>query len=131
MADRIQSFSERLNIAMMERNVKQIDLAQMTGLKKQQISQYVNGKFEAKQDGLYRLAKALNVNEAWLMGYDVPMGASDPVLDDIDEVWQLRDELHKRPEMKILFNATKHVKKEDIEKVAALMDSLAKDYRDE
>lgn len=37
------------------------------------ISQYVSGKVKPNQDKLSILALALNVNEAWLMGYDVPM----------------------------------------------------------
>ncbi|MFB1518430.1 XRE family transcriptional regulator, partial [Staphylococcus aureus] len=35
------------------------------------ISDYLNGKYEAKQDKVFELAKALNVNEAWLMGFDI------------------------------------------------------------
>jgi hypothetical protein len=33
----------------------------------------LSGKYLAKQDNIYKLASVLNVNEAWLMGYDVPM----------------------------------------------------------
>lgn len=36
------------------------------------MSQYLHGSFEPKQQNLYALAKALDVSEAWLMGYDVP-----------------------------------------------------------
>ena len=35
--------------------------------------QYKTGKYEPMQDALYKLATALNVNVAWLMGHDVPM----------------------------------------------------------
>lgn len=37
------------------------------------ISQYVSGKVEPSQWKLTILAKALNVSEVWLMGYDVPI----------------------------------------------------------
>lgn len=40
-------------------------------LNKSDLSQYVSGKVEPNQDKLFILARALNVNEAWLMGYDV------------------------------------------------------------
>lgn len=40
---------------------------------KSDISQYVSGKVEPGQDKLTILGLALNVSEAWLMGYDVPM----------------------------------------------------------
>lgn len=55
------------------RNMRQVDVAEKSGLDKAQISQYKNGKYEPMQDALYKLAKALNVNVAWLMGHDVPM----------------------------------------------------------
>ena len=73
MSKRIQTFSQRLNEAMSIRDMKQVDLIQATGIKKQKISQYVNGLFEAKQEALYLLAKTLDVSESWLMGYDVPI----------------------------------------------------------
>ena len=55
------------------RNMKQADLVNMTGIGKSSISTYLSGDYEPKQKNLYRLAKALDVNESWLMGYDVPM----------------------------------------------------------
>ena len=42
-------------------------------MNKNDLSQYVNGKTEPGQEKLTILGLALNVNEAWLMGYDVPM----------------------------------------------------------
>ena len=42
-------------------------------MNKSDISQYVSGKVEPNQDKLFVLGNALNVSEAWLMGYDVPM----------------------------------------------------------
>lgn len=69
----VDSFVNRLNQAMKIRNLKAVDLVERTGIRKQQISQYVNGKFEAKQRSIFLLSQALDVNEAWLMGYDVPM----------------------------------------------------------
>jgi len=67
------TFQNRLLTAMNIRNMKAVDLAKATGLSKARISQYTNGVYEAKQQALYVLAKALNVSEAWLMGYDTDM----------------------------------------------------------
>ena len=69
----IDTFANRLNTAMRIRNIKASELSEKTGISKSSLSEYMNGKYEAKQDGVYLLAKALNVNEAWLMGLDVPM----------------------------------------------------------
>lgn len=72
----MDTFQNRLNQAMEIRNMRQVDLARKSGLPKAQISQYQSGKYEAMQDALYRLAKALSVNVEWLMGHDVPMEIS-------------------------------------------------------
>lgn len=67
------TFKNRLNEIMTIRNIKPVELAKKTGLSKAQISQYTNGVYEAKQIALLKLAIALDVSEAWLMGCDVPM----------------------------------------------------------
>ena len=74
--------SDRLREIMSERNLRQVDILNMTlpyckkyevKMNKSDISQYVSGKVEPNQDKLAVLGMALNLNEAWLMGYDVPM----------------------------------------------------------
>jgi transcriptional regulator with XRE-family HTH domain len=67
------SFQHRFIEAMQIRGMRQVDVAEKSGLDKAQISQYKTGKYEPMQDALYKLAKALDVNVAWLMGHDVPM----------------------------------------------------------
>ena len=68
----MDNFSDRLKKILSEKMLKQTDLARMTGIDKSLISNYISGKYKAKQDNLYLIAQALNVSEAWLMGYDVP-----------------------------------------------------------
>ena len=65
--------ANRLKRAMEIRNMKAIDLHDKTGIGKSSISQYMNGKVKPKQDRIYLMAQALNVDELWLMGHDVPM----------------------------------------------------------
>lgn len=84
---KIKTFAERLNEALILRDIKSSDLADKTGLDKPAISQYLSGKYTAKQDNLTKLAKALNVNETWLMGYDVDMKIqSNLILEKLKEV---------------------------------------------
>ena len=77
---------QRLNYLMVERNLKQKDILNLTQelcekydvkFNKSDISQYVSGKTEPNQDKLFILSEALNVNVAWLMGFDVPMKKSN------------------------------------------------------
>ena len=69
----VEEFSNRLKYAMNIKGIKAAQLSKATGIKPPLISDYLSGKYKAKQDKVFLLAKALNVNEAWLMGYDVPM----------------------------------------------------------
>lgn len=69
----VESFSDRLKKAMASKQYKQIDLCNKTGIDKALISNYLSGKYKAKSDKLHQLAKALDVSEGWLMGYDVDM----------------------------------------------------------
>ncbi len=83
----IDTFSNRLQKAMNLKNMKQVDLVEKTNIDKSLISNYLKGKYKAKQDNLYLLAKILNVSEAWLMGYDVPMERnSEDILNKIGAI---------------------------------------------
>jgi phage repressor protein C with HTH and peptisase S24 domain len=71
---------------MSKQNLRQVDILEKTKtlsqnmgpkISKADLSQYVNDKVEPRQDKLYILAQALNVSEAWLMGFDVPLVKQD------------------------------------------------------
>lgn len=64
---------DRLNEAMQMRGLRAIDLVDRTGIPKNTLSYYLSGKTEPKADRIYALAVALDVSEAWLLGYDVPL----------------------------------------------------------
>ncbi len=73
MNDLIDSFANRLSKILLIRNIKPIELSEKTGIDKSKISSYMSGRYKAKQDGIHILSQVLNVDPAWLMGYDVPM----------------------------------------------------------
>ena len=79
---KVSNSAERLKHIMTDRGLKQVDILTMCkpyceryGVKmnKSDMSQYVSGKSEPSQDKLVVLAMALNVQESWLMGFDVPI----------------------------------------------------------
>ena len=82
--------SERLKCLMSERQLRQVDILNLckpycekynVKVDKNHISQYINGKAEPRQDKLSILAMALDVDEAWLIGFDVPMKkTSEPTI---------------------------------------------------
>ena len=73
MNEQKEACYKRIRQGMELRGMKAVDLVQATGIGKSAISQYISGKYEPKQVAIHKIAKALNVSEAWLMGYDVPM----------------------------------------------------------
>lgn len=68
-----ESCASRIRQGLSIRKMTQQELCEKTGIKKSAMSQYCRGAFEPKQDKVALIATALDVDEAWLMGYDVPM----------------------------------------------------------
>lgn len=73
--------SQRLNQYMKKNNLRQIDILNKAKpfcekynikIGDNDLSQYVNGKVTPSEKKLCVLSEALNINEVWLMGYDVP-----------------------------------------------------------
>ena len=78
MADkRPAEIKDRLREAMELRGMRAVDLAEATEVPKSAISFYLAGKSKPKADRLYIIAQALDINEAWLLGYDVPIRRTD------------------------------------------------------
>lgn len=64
---------ERIRQGLEIREITQTQLAARANIDKGQLSSYISGKYKPRQNNIDALAAALNVNEAWLMGFDVPM----------------------------------------------------------
>lgn len=68
-----ESCAIRIKKALSIRNMKQSELCEKTKIPKSALSEYISGAYEPKQDRVFILAQALNVDPVWLMGFDVPM----------------------------------------------------------
>lgn len=68
--DKVETFAARLKKAIDIRGITQAELAKQTGISTSSISHYLKGDWEGKQDAVYAIALALDVSEAWLMGFD-------------------------------------------------------------
>lgn len=69
----MNDISSRIKHALKHRNIKAKELSEMTGISRSSISEWLSGKYEPKQDKIFIIANALNVDEAWLLGLDVPI----------------------------------------------------------
>lgn len=76
----MNTFSARLKRAMEARKITAAELSRKSGISKSSISEWLKGSYEAKQDKVYILAQTLNVDEGFLLGYDIEMVKKDDIL---------------------------------------------------
>ena len=63
--------STRIKQIMKEKGMTQADLSKESGISKSTLSEWLNDKYEPKQNSIYILSETLGVNPTWLMGLDV------------------------------------------------------------
>lgn len=91
--EKIAKLQDRLGEALKIRGMRAIRLSEETGINKGTISYYLSGKSHPKHDKLKLICEKLNVSEAWMLGYNVPMeraGIND-VNDDIEPNFDIKD----------------------------------------
>lgn len=121
------SFAERLKAIMEERGLSNSEIAKLCDINKSNITRYLSGKYEAKQDVVYRMASRLNINPAWLMGYDVPIDAESSAVtteDTEDDLAEYLEELRRRPEAKILLESSRGMTIEQVKSIVAMIENF-------
>ena len=119
-----EKFIERLNSILQNRNLSQADLSKMTGIRSSSISDWLNGKYEPKQDKISIIAEALNVSPVWLIGYDDTSSNQSEGYYVDPETAEYAEMLRTRPEMRMLFSASRGISKEDMEKAVEYIELL-------
>lgn len=97
--ERIDSCGRRIAKALDINGMKQSELCKLAKVPKSSLSLYLSGAYEPKQNRIYDMARVLNVSEAWLMGYDVPMERQEknsPVEPTLTEGEQMVLELFRK-----------------------------------
>ena len=82
----MEPIRNRIKEGMKMRKINAAQLAKMSGVSEASISNYLNDKVKPKTNNIQKLASALEVNEAWLMGYDVDPDADYEGVFKSDEV---------------------------------------------
>lgn len=74
MSEKRHLLKDRLRYALERQERKAVDLSRDLKIPKSAISQYLSGKSQQMDSKrLYEICKYLDVSEAWMLGYDVPM----------------------------------------------------------
>lgn len=116
-------FKDRLQIAMKHSNMKAVDLCEKTKIPKSAVSYYLSGRSEPKSDRLYVIAKALDVSEAWLLGYDVEMQRT-VTQKETDAIAEVFDRIKKEKDFKQLILQINRLKPEQINIIKNLVPAL-------
>ena len=129
-----ETTAKRLRIAMSNANIKAQELADLSGVNKASISQYVNGTHSPSNLSAGKMAPILGVNPVWLMGFDVPMEPEEPKESISGKKYYFDDataekaqELFENTKLRILFDAAKGSRPEDLQMAADLLKRLKGD----
>ena len=113
-----------------EKNLTLEEMAQKVGVSKSTVLKWESGSISnMRRDKIAKIAKALNVSPVYLMGWDENQNDLDDQSAPPDyyynkEVRELADFLHKNPDYKVLFDASRKVKPEDIEFVKTMIERM-------
>lgn len=115
----MNEFAERLARLLEERKMSQRQLAALSGATEATISRYVNGSRSPGAQTARDIAAVLDVSVEYLLGGEEPF-VRDP------EVMELLDELHRRPELRVLFSTSRGATAEDIRAAIETIERLKK-----
>ena len=125
-------FASRLSQALEARGMKAADLSKKTKVAEGTISCYINGRYEAKQNRVQVFAEALDVNPAWLMGYDVPMEAERsqpaPAPRPIPKGFEPMPKMKKNPLVGSIACGTPILAQQNIEKIVDVPENIRCDF---
>lgn len=110
------------------KGLKDADVAKATGITKSTFSDWKNGRSKPKDEKLQKIADLFGVTTEYLRTGE---------LKDDGEIYYLNDDardlaqfMFENPEYKVLFDASRKVKKEDIEFVKQMIDRMRGDVDD-
>lgn len=113
-------FKDRLKELRKAKGLSQAVLAERLGMSKSTIGMYETGDIKPSVEAIEALAEFFNVNKGYLMGEeDYGLYYMDPA------VVEIARELYERPEMRVLFDASRNASKEDIETVASILEKMS------
>lgn len=126
--------SENVNKIIKERRIElgltMKEIADAVGVSEATVSRWESGDIEnMRRDKISKLAEALRISPSVLMGWEEYEPTQGYYLDP--EAAEIAQEVYERPELKVLFDASRKVSAEDIQFVVEMIDRMAKKERGE
>ncbi len=119
-------FKERLKELRKRRGLSQVVLAERLGLSKSTIGAYETGDITPSLDALNLLADFFNVDINYLLGKE---DGSTYYLDP--EAAEIANEIYNRKDLRMLFDTTRKISKEDLQFIVRMVEGLKKDADDD
>ena len=113
------SFGDRLRELLSQRGMTVAELARLTGISKNTLYSYLR-RNTLKYDPavLQKLSDALDVDIYCFLSPDSPSE------DDEQSLWELRETLRRRPEMRTLFSVSKSATPNQIKQTISIIEAL-------
>lgn len=117
---------ERIKSRRIELDYSFQDLADLTGMSKSTLQRYETGSIKnIPLDKLKDLAKALKVTPEWIMGWESSKSDNKYYLND--DVAAIAQEIYEDKDLKMLFDASRKVSKDDMQLVIDMVKRLKGD----
>ena len=118
----MSEMGRRIRDLRLDAGLTQEQLGDMVGLQKSAIAKYENGKTEnMKRSVIQKMAEVLGVSPSYLMGFedDAPYYINPAAA-------ELAKEIANRDDLRILFDATRDISKEDMDVIIRMVEGLKK-----
>lgn len=115
-------FAKNLNYFIELRGKTQQDLANDLGISKATISSWCNATRIPRMDKVDLLCKYLNVNRSDLMEDNKELKSTYYYMDN--DTREIAQEIYVNPDLKILFDATRGLSKDDVDAVLNIVERL-------
>jgi len=127
---------KRISKLRVEQNMTLEELGNKVGVGKSTVKKWESGAIEnMRRDKIGKLAAALNVSPAELMGWDEPISLEPDEMQTErlahyyvnTETARLADEIKDNPDLKVLFDASKNLTPENIKFVIEMINKMKGD----
>lgn len=108
-----EEIAAKLKAARENIGLKQEEVADYLNVTPQKVSSFETGRTRVDIDTLAKLCDLYKIDVNYIIGLEKS---------DSDELTEYLNELHKRPEMKMLFKVAKKATKEDVEKAVKIIE---------
>ncbi len=115
----------RIKLLRVEKGMKQSELAEYLKVAQSTVSGWETGNYEVDHENLCKMADLFRCSIDYLLGRTNIRNSNNLNLNN--EIDEILETLHKRPEMQTLFSISKKATKEDIERAVKIIEVLKGD----